>query len=149
MSVMLYISSVLFRILWMLRAIRFKNHYSTPCQEKMETTSILGITLTKFNKWRKFDIINMPFSRAVASKFARFKSGWLQRVERTARECVQNTHHCSCNLKSQNRVDQARSRRYCCSCASVAWSSFSLCRGGIILSIAFNSDIVFCDNSGL
>ena len=46
----------------------------------------------------------MPFSReeretpvlfaaTVASKFTRFKSGGLQRVEYTATEGVQNTHH--------------------------------------------------------
>jgi len=33
------------------------------------------------------------FAATVASKFTRFKSGGLQRVEYTAREGVQNTHH--------------------------------------------------------
>jgi len=29
-------------------------HINTPCPEKNETTSILGITLTKFNKFSQF-----------------------------------------------------------------------------------------------
>jgi len=33
------------------------------------------------------------FAATVASKFTRFKFGGLQRVEYTAREGVQNTHH--------------------------------------------------------
>jgi len=70
----------------------------------------------------------------VASKFARFKSGWLQRVEDTAREGVQNTHHWSwrpqTSHQNQNRVGQAGSRRHCCSCALVALLSFSWCQGG-------------------
>jgi len=47
----------------------------------------------------------------VASKFARFKSGWLQSVEHTASECVQNTHHWSqTSHQNQNWVGQAGSR---------------------------------------
>jgi len=70
----------------------------------------------------------------VASKFAKLKSGWLQRVEHTAREGVQNTHHwCrrpQTSHQNQNRVGKAGSRRHCCSCVSVASPSFSFCQGG-------------------
>jgi len=72
------------------------------------------------------------FAATVASKFARFISGWLQRVEHPAREGVQNTHHWFWwpQTSHQNWVGQAGSRRRCCSCASVASTSFSLCEGG-------------------
>jgi len=44
----------------------------------------------------------------------------------------------------QNRVGQAGSRRHCCSCASVASSSFSLSGWAwVISSTTFNSDSVF------
>jgi len=53
-------------------------------------------------------------------------------VEHPAREGVQNRHHWSRRPKTlhQNWVDQAGSRRHCCSCASVASKSFSLCESG-------------------
>ena len=72
------------------------------------------------------------FTPTVASKFARFKSGWLQREEHPAIEGVQNTHHWSRRPQTshQNWVGQAWSRRHCCSCASVVSTSFSLCEGG-------------------
>jgi len=48
------------------------------------------------------------FAATVISKFARFKSGWLQHVEHTAREGVQNTHRCSWRPQTshQSRVGQ-------------------------------------------
>jgi len=68
-----------------------------------------------------------------ASKFARFKFGWLQCVEHTVREGVQNTHHRSrrpqTSHQNQNRVGQAASCCHCCSCASVASTSFCFCQG--------------------
>jgi len=113
--------------------------------------------------WRKFDVIKMPFSReeretpvhfaaTVTSKFTRFKSGGLQRVEYTAREGVQNTHHWSRRPETshQNRVGQARSYRHCCSCASVASSSFGLCQGGrwSFRALLLIMTVCFCDNCG-
>jgi len=105
----------------------------------------------------------MPFSReinttvhfaaTVASKFTRFKSSGLQRVEYTATEGVQNMHHWSRRPQTshQNWVGQAGSRSHCCSCASVASSSFSLCQGGRWSSQALLLilTVCFCDNCGL
>ena len=70
---------------------------------------------------------------------------------------TQNTHQWSRRPQTshQNWVGQGGSRRHCCSCASMASSSFSfsLCQGGRWSfrgsSTAFNSDSVFCDNCGL
>jgi len=85
----------------------------------------------------------------VATKFTRFKSGGLQRVEYTARECVQNTHHWSRRPQTlhQNRVGHAGSRRHCCSCASAASSSFSLCQGGrwSFRALLLILTVCFCD----
>jgi len=74
----------------------------------------------------------IDFVTTVASKLARFKSGWLQRVQHTAREGVQNMHHWSRwpQTSYQNRVGRAGSYCHCCSYDSVALSSFSLRRGG-------------------
>ena len=56
----------------------------------------------------------------------------LQHEEHPAREGVQNTHHGSRRPQTShhNWVGQAGSCRHCCSCASVASTSFSLCEGG-------------------
>jgi len=72
------------------------------------------------------------FAATLASKFATFKSSWLQRVEHPSREGVQNMHHWSRRPQTSHRnwVGQAGSRCHCCSCASVALTSFSLCEGG-------------------
>jgi len=89
----------------------------------------------------------------VASKFARFKSGVPQHVEHTAREGVQNKYHWSwrpqTSHQNQNRVGQAVSRHHCCSCASVASSSFSLCQGGqwSFQALLLILTLCFCNNS--
>jgi len=99
--------------------------------------------------------IEMPvhFAATVASKFTRFKSGGLERVEYTAREGVQNTHHWSRRPQTshQNRVGHAGSRCHCCSCASVASSSFSLCHGGrwLFRALLLILTVCFCDNCSL
>jgi len=62
---------------------------------KNGTNNILGITLTKFNKFSQLQaqfLLTCQLT-TVASKFARLKPGRLQRVELPAREGVQNTHH--------------------------------------------------------
>jgi len=95
------------------------------------------------------------FAAAVASKFARFKSGLLQRVEHTAIESVQNTHHWSrrpqTSHQNQNRVGLAASRHHCCSYASVASPSFSLCEGRqwSFRALLLILTLCFCDNCGL
>ena len=50
----------------------------------------------------------------VASKFAGFKSSWLQSVRNIAREDVKNTHHWSRRIEiaTENGVEQAGSRRH-------------------------------------
>ena len=93
------------------------------------------------------------FAATVASKFTRFKSGGLQCVEYTAREGVQNTHHWFRRPQTshQNRVGKAGSRRHCCSCASVASSSFSLCQSGgwSFRTLLLILTLCFCDNCSI
>jgi len=62
---------------------------------KNGTNNILGITLTKFKKFPQLLAQCMLTFQltTVASKFARFKPGRLQRVEHPTREGVQNTRH--------------------------------------------------------
>ena len=130
----------------------------TPCPEKNETNNILGITLTKFNKfsqllaqfWYIFQQDSAPAHRAWATveflerETPRFISPLLwplnspdlnpvdYSVEHPAREGVQNMHHWSRRPQTshQNWVGQAGSCRHCCSCASVASTFFSLCKAG-------------------
>jgi len=93
------------------------------------------------------------FAATVTSKLNRFKSSGLQRMEYTAREGVQNTYHWSRRPQTshQNRVGQAGSRRHCCSFASVASSSFSLCQGGrwSFRALLLILTVCFCDNCGI
>ena len=60
----------------------------------------------------------------VASKFARFESGWLQHVGNIAREVIQSTRHWSGRTETatENWVGQAGSRYHCGSHSSVASS---------------------------
>jgi len=90
---------------------------------------------------------------SVASIFVRFKSGWLQRVDHTARKCIQNTHHWS-------RRPQTSHQNQPSGPSWITPSLLQLCVSGVVVfqlvperavviaSTAFNSDIVFCDNCG-
>jgi len=95
------------------------------------------------------------FAATVTSKLARFKLGCLQRLEHTARESVQNTHHWSgqtqTSHQNQNRVGQAALCHHCCSCVSVASPSSSLCIGRqwSFRALLLILTVCFCNNCGL
>ena len=69
------------------------------------------------------------------------------------REGVQNTHHRSRRppTSHRNEVGQPGSRRDCCSCASVASSSYRLCQGGrrSFRTLLLILTLCFCDNCDL
>jgi len=76
------------------------------------------------------------FAATVASKFARFKSGWLLCVEHTAKEDVQHTISTTSNIASVSS-----SLQLCIS--GVAVFQFVSGRAVVISNTVFNSDIVF------
>jgi len=90
------------------------------------------------------------FAATVASKFTRFKSGGLQRVEYTAREGVQNTQHWSRQPQTSHQ-----NRRNWVGASWITPSLLQLCASGVVVfrlvsgramvtsSTAFNSDSVF------
>jgi len=116
------------------------------------TCTTLRSTSSKCCFYEKINA-RVHFAATVVSKFIRLKSGGLQRVEYTAKEGVQNiTYHWSRRPQTshQNRVGQAGSHRHCCSCASVASSSFTLCQGGrwSFRALLLILTACFCDSCG-
>jgi len=66
------------------------------------------------------------------------------------RSCTRHTPF-QTSHQNQNRVGQAASRHHCCSCASVASPSFSLCQGGLwsFRALLFILTLCFCNTCGL
>ena len=100
-----------------LSPLRLNNVSTLPCETWNAYRVRATIELSEKN-------VRIYPTLTVASKFAIFESRWLQHVENTAKEGVQNTHRWSGGNEkaTENWVGHAGSRRHCDSNSPVASS---------------------------